>query len=320
VGTLVAVVTPARLLRLLNLLSARPWWAGPELAGRLEVTERTLRRDVSRLRGLGYPIEGTTGPYGGYRLGAAGHLPPLLLDDDEAVAVAVALRSASGGGASGLESAALSALTKLDQVLPVRLRERIGALRSVTVALGPRQVPPVDLDVLVPVAVACRRPERLRFSYQAGDGTASERHVEPYRLVYTDRRWYLVAFDRDRDAWRTFRVDRMNEPHPTGVPFDRTDPPDAAALVAHGVALAVHALQARIRLHVPPEDAARLIAPTDGVIERESEATTIARVGGDADWIAGFVAGLPCRAEVLEPEEVRIEVRRLGGRLAQDHA
>ena len=147
-GTLVAVVTPARLLRLLNLLSARPWWAGPELAERLEVTERTLRRDVTRLRGLGYPIEGTTGPYGGYRLGAAGHLPPLLLDDDEAVAVAVALRSASGGGASGLESAALSALTKLDQVLPVRLRERIGALRSVTVALGPHQVPPVDLDVL----------------------------------------------------------------------------------------------------------------------------------------------------------------------------
>ena len=129
-----------------------------------------------------------------------------------------------------------------------------------------------------------------------------------------------MAFDRDRDAWRTFRVDRMSEPHATGVPFDRTDPPDAAALVAHGVALAVHSLQARIRLHLPPEDAARFIAPTDGVIERESAATTIARVGGDADWIAGFVAGLPCRVEVLEPEEVRIEVRGLAGRLAQDHA
>ena len=157
---------------------ARSWPSGSRSR------ERTLRRDVTRLRGLGYPIEGTTGPYGGYRLGAAGHLPPLLLDDDEAVAVAVALRSASGGGASGLESAALSALTKLDQVLPVRLRERIGALRSVTVALGPRQVPPVDLDVLVPVAVACRRPERLRFSYRAGDGTAirAPRRALPARL------------------------------------------------------------------------------------------------------------------------------------------
>jgi predicted DNA-binding transcriptional regulator YafY len=313
------VDTPARLLRLLNLLSARPWWAGRELAERLEITERTLRRDVTRLRALGYPIEGTTGPYGGYRLGAAGHLPPLLLDDDEAVAVAVALRTASGGGASGLESAALSALTKLDQVLPVRLRERIGALRTVTVALGPHQLPPVDLDVLVPVAIACRRPERLRFTYRAGDGTESERHVEPFRLVYTARRWYLVAFDRDRDAWRTFRIDRVGEPKPTGVPFEHTDPPDAAALVAHGVALAVHPLQARIRLHLSPEQAARLIAPTDGVLEVETSTTTIARVGGDAEWIAELVAGLPCRTEVLEPEEVRAAVRQVAERLARDH-
>ena len=197
-----AVVTPARLLRLLNLLGP-PVVGRPGLAERLEVTERTLRRDVTRLRGLGYPIEGTTGPYGGYRLGAAGHLPPLLLDDDEAVAVAVALRSASGGGAPGARVGRAVRHARPGAAGPPR--ERIGRLRSVTVALGPHQVPPVDLDVLVPVAVACRRPERLRFSYRAGDGAASERHVEPYRLVYTDRRWYLVAFDRDRDAWRTFR-------------------------------------------------------------------------------------------------------------------
>jgi predicted DNA-binding transcriptional regulator YafY len=314
------VDTPARLLRLLNLLSARPWWAGPELADRLEITERTLRRDVTRLRGLGYPVGGTTGPYGGYRLGAAGHLPPLLLDDDEAVAVAVALRTASGGGASGLESAALSALTKLDQVLPVRLRERIAALRSVTVALRSQQLPPVDLDVLVPIAVACRRPERVRFTYRSRDDVETDRHVEPYRLVYTDRRWYLVAFDRDRDDWRTFRVDRIGAPAPTGVPFERADPPDAAALVAHGVAFAAHPIQARIRLHIAPEHAARLIAPTDGVVEPETATTTLARVGGDKEWIAEFVAGLPCRVEVLEPQEVRVELRRLAERLVRDHA
>ena len=312
--------TPARLLRLLSLLSARAWWAGSELSDRLEVTPRTLRRDVTRLRSLGYPIEGTTGPYGGYRLGASGHLPPLLLDDDEAVAAAVALRAASGGGAVGLETAALSALTKLDQVLPPRLRERVHALRTVTVALRPAELPPIDLDVLVPVAIACRRPERLRFRYSDRDGHGSERHVEPFRVVYTERRWYLVAFDRDRDAWRTFRVDRMSEPTPTGIPFERDDPPDAAALVAHGVALAVHPIQARLRLHLAAEHAARLVAPTVGVLEAEGEETTIAMVGGDAEWIAEYVAGLPCRVEVLEPEEVRAQLRALAGRLARDHA
>src|SRR5215468_4892441 len=153
--------TPVRLLRLLTLLSARPWWHGADLADRLEITERTLRRDVTRLRALGYPVDATTGPYGGYRLGSAGHLPPLLLDDDEAVAVAVALRAASEGRASGLETAALSALTKLDQVLPVGLRERVTALRTVTIGLRPAELPPVDLDVLVVAALACRRPERL---------------------------------------------------------------------------------------------------------------------------------------------------------------
>jgi predicted DNA-binding transcriptional regulator YafY len=311
--------TPGRLLRLLSLLSSRSWWSGQDLAERLEVTERTLRRDVTRLRGLGYPIDGTTGPYGGYRLGAAGHLPPLLLDDDEAVAVAVALRGASGGGATGLEASALSALTKLDQVLPARLRERVAALRTVTVALRRSELPPVDLDVLVPVAIACRRPERLRFTYRREDGETTDRHVEPFRVVYTDRRWYLVAFDRDRDDWRTFRVDRISEPSPTGIPFEHSDPPDAAALVAHGVALAVYPIHARIRLHVGLEQAERLVPPTVGVLEPGTATTTIATIGGEADWIAEHVAGLPCRAEVIEPDEVRGELRRLGERLVRDH-
>lgn len=312
--------TPGRLLRLLTLLSSRPWWTGAELTDRLEITDRTLRRDIARIRSLGYPVEATSGPHGGYRLGAAGRLPPLLLEDDEAVAVAVALRAASEGRASGLETAALSALTKLDQVLPVRLRERVGALRAVTIGLRQNELPPVDLDVLVVAAVACRRPERLRFRYTNADGDGTDRRVEPYRLVYTERRWYLVAYDLDRAAWRTFRVDRISEPEATGQPFERIDPPDAAALVAHGVAVAAWPLQARVRVHAPPDEVASSIPPTMAVVEPGSDGVvTIVRLGGDAPWIADFVAGLPWRCEVLEPEEVRAELRERGERMARDH-
>ena len=193
------------------------------------------------------------------------------------------------------------------------LRERVSALRTVTVALRPTELPPIDLDVLVMIAVACRRPERLRFAYRGGSGETSERHVEPYRLVYTERRWYMVAFDLTRNAWRTFRPDRISEPRATGVPFERTDPPDAAALVAHGVALAVHPVQALVRR------AERLVSRTVGVIEADDGDTTVVRVGGDVEWIADYVAGLPCRAEVLEPSAVRAQLRVLGERLAHDH-
>jgi predicted DNA-binding transcriptional regulator YafY len=311
--------TPVRLLRLLTLLSARPWWHGADLADRLEVTDRTLRRDVTRLRALGYPVDATTGPYGGYRLGAAGHLPPLLLDDDEGVAVAVALRAVSGAGGSGLETAALSALTKLDQVLPVQLRERVGALRTVTVGLRSAELPPADLDVLVVIAVACRRPERLRFTYLDAQGNTTDRLVEPFRLVYTARQWYLVAFDMSRQDWRTFRVDRISEAKGTGVPFERDTEPDAAALVARGVALAAHPIQARVRVFATADETVRQIGPTVGVLESSDGDTTIVAIGGDLDWISAYVAGLPFRFEVLEPPEVRARVRAIGARLVRDH-
>jgi predicted DNA-binding transcriptional regulator YafY len=313
--------TSARLLRLLTLLAARPWWTGPELTERLEITDRTLRRDVNRLRGLGYPVEATPGRYGGYRLGPGGHLPPLVLDDDEAVAVAVGLRAAAGGGAAGLETAALGALTKLEQVLPVMLRERVDALRAVTIDLrGGHSLPNIDLDHLVIVALACGRNERLRFAYRASDDAASDRLVEPFRLVYTERRWYLVAYDTNREDWRTFRVDRMSEITNTRARFIRGDEPDAAALVAEGVALAVHALQVRLRIHLPAADVARIVSPTVGIVETDEGASTVVRIGGDADWIARYVLGFECRVDVLDSDEVRDELRTIGERLVRVYA
>jgi predicted DNA-binding transcriptional regulator YafY len=308
--------TPTRLLRLLGLLSARASWTGADLAERLEVTERTLRRDMTRLRDLGYPIAATTGPYGGYQLGAGGRLPPLVLDDDEAVAVAMALRAVAGAGASGDESAALSALTKLDQVLPATLRERVNALATFTIGLRRGNLPPVDVDTLVTAAMACRNTEPLRFDYRAASDEQTIRHVHPYRVVNTDRQWYLVAFDLTRDDWRTFRVDRMSTLRPTGARFSPIDdPPDAAQLVARGIAVGSYADSALIRLHASIDQAARAIPSTIAVLEPSDDGTTIAHIGGDADWIARYLAGLECRFEVIEPEAVREELRALGRRL-----
>jgi predicted DNA-binding transcriptional regulator YafY len=315
--------TPTRLLRLLGLLSARASWSGAELAERLEVTERTLRRDITRLRDLGYPIEATTGPYGGYELGSGGRLPPLVLDDDEAVAATIALRAVAGGGTSGLETAALSALTKLEQVLPVVLRERVAAIASATVGLRRRDVPPVNVESLLTAALACRRFERLRFDYRDANESASDRLVDPYRVVFTARQWYLVAFDTNRDDWRTFRVDRMSEPKLTGaryVPME--DAPDAVELVARGIAVGAYPLQAVVRLHVPRERAVELLPPTVAVLEDDTDiahgGTTIARIGGDADWIARYLVGLDCEFDVLEPDDVIAEVRAIATRLLGD--
>jgi predicted DNA-binding transcriptional regulator YafY len=312
--------TPTRLLRLLVLLSARSSWTAPELAERLEVTERTVRRDMTRLRSLGYPVTGSSGPYGGYALGAGGHLPPLVLDDDEAVAVAIGLRGAAAGAAPGSESAALSALAKLDRVLPATLREQVAALRTVTVGLGRADLPAVDVDALVTIALACSRPERLRFTYTDASEQRTERLVEPFRVVFTSRSWYLVAYDTNRADWRTFRVDRASELKLTGARFAPREAPDAAAMVAEGVALHAYTTQARVRLHVPIEEARALVSRTVAILEPDSDPeATIARIGGDADWIARYLASLSCRFEVLEPEAVRAEVRTLAARLDADH-
>lgn len=212
--------TSARLLRLLSLLQAHREWSGPDLADRLGVTPRTIRRDVDRLRELGYPVNASPGTGGGYQLGAGAELPPLLLDDDEAVAVAVGLRTAAGQGIEGIGETSVSALAKLEQVLPNRLRRRVGALNAFTVPmLRDPQPSAVDPGVLTELANACRDRERLRFDYRDHGGSPTRRTVEPHRLVCTERRWYLVAWDVDRDDWRTFRADRITPRPPHGPRF-----------------------------------------------------------------------------------------------------
>jgi predicted DNA-binding transcriptional regulator YafY len=313
--------TPARLLRLLVLFSARPTWSATELTTRLEVTTRTLRRDVTRLRDLGYPIESTTGRHGGYALGAGGRLPPLLLDDDEAVAVTIGLRELSGTADPTLGEAAVAALTKLVQVLPSALRERVDTLGEMTIRMhrthGPGDGQVTDVGVLMALARAARRNDRLRFDYRTGDDRTSRRHVEPHRLVSLRNRWYLVAFDLDRDDWRTFRVDRVGPPVATGFKGVERAAPDAAALVAEGVAVRVYELQARIRFPVPRDVVEREIPPTIAVIEpgrRQATSTTVV-MGGDLDWLGRYLSGLPFPFEVLSPDLVRDEVAAHARRL-----
>lgn len=218
----------ARLLRLLSLLSSRPSWTCAELAERMEVTDRTVRRDVARLRDLGYSVDSEAGPWGGYRLRAGSRVPPLILDDEEALAVAVGLREAALSDALGGDQAALSALLKLRQVLPRRIADRLGELDDAFVRLPGADGPQIRPGLLLELATACRRGERARLSYTDGQGRATVRDVDPYRLVHTGRRWYVVARDISRGQWRTFRADRVDRLQPTGRPADLTDAPDPA--------------------------------------------------------------------------------------------
>jgi len=245
--------TSARLLRLLSLLQARRDWTSTELATRLDVTTRTIRNDVERLRGLGYPVDARSGKAGGYRLGASGSLPPLLLDDDEAVAIAIGLCTAASGSIAGIEETSVRALAKLQQVLPSRLRHRVSAFQSYAMPM-PSPGPRVDPDVLTVIAIACRDHERIRFDYRVHSGAASRRSVEPYRLVNDRRRWYLVAWDIERDAWRTFRVDRVEPQSPAGPRFTpRAVPTDEeiAAQVERGVGEATWRCRARVIVNAP---------------------------------------------------------------------
>ncbi|MFE9744019.1 helix-turn-helix transcriptional regulator [Saccharothrix saharensis] len=275
------VDTSARLLRLLSLLQARRDRSGAELAERLGVTTRTVRRDVERLRGLGYPVHSTRGTPG-YRLGAGAALPPLLLEDDEAVAVAVGLRTAAGGSVAGIEETSLRALAKLEQVLPARLRHRVGTLHSATVRVG-EGGPRVDADVLMAIADACRRHESLRFDYTSPHGGTTTRSVQPHRLVSFTRHWYLVAWDTDRDDWRSFRVDRLALRTPNGPRFTPREPPDGDVAAYLEQRLSSHAwpVRATVTLHDSASAVADRLWPGTGVVEPVDARHCLLHVGAD---------------------------------------
>jgi predicted DNA-binding transcriptional regulator YafY len=310
------IETSARLLKLLSLLQSRRSWTGPELAERLEVGARTVRRDVYRLRSLGYPVRAAPGVAGGYRLGAGAELPPLLLDDEEAVAVAVGLRTAAGGTVAGIEETSLRALAKVEQLLPSRLRRRVNALQTYTVSL-PGSPPAADANLLATIAAACRDCERLRFPYVRHDGTRSTRNVEPYRLVLLGRRWYLVAWDVDREDWRTFRVDRIEPRLSTYRRFSPRKLParDIGAYVSAAVSKARDRYQARVLLHAPLAQVAERVPPSYGALEPVNENTCLLRTG--AHWLGGlavYVAMIGVDFEVLEPPELVEQVRVLADR------
>jgi predicted DNA-binding transcriptional regulator YafY len=318
IGATIAPVieTSARLLSLLSLLQSRRDWTGGELADRLDVGVRTVRRDVDRLRRLGYPIAATPGVAGGYRLGAGATLPPLLLDAEEAVAVAVGLRTAATVGVTGIEETSIRALAKLEQLLPVGLRRRVNALGAATVPY-PSAGPTVDAEALAVIATACRDHDRLRFAYRSHAGASSRRLVEPHRLVHTGRRWYLVAWDVDRADWRTFRADRVGPRLSTDRRFVPRDPPadDIAGYVARAVSSTRDRYQATVILRAPVSAVIDRVPRWVGTVEPIDDESCLLRTG--ADWLGGlavYVAEIGVDFEVVEPPEFVDRVRELADR------
>lgn len=309
--------TSARLLRLLSLLQVRRDWSGADLATRLDVDVRTVRRDVEKLRTLGYPVDSAPGVAGGYRLGAGAEMPPLLLDDEEAVAVAMGLRTAAGGTIDGIEESSVRALAKLQQVMPSRLRHRVESLAVATVALGSNG-PTVDAEALTAIAAACRAAERLRFDYRAHDGSESRRDVEPHRLVHSGTRWYLVAYDTARADWRNFRVDRITLKPPSGPRFTPRRPPDedARRWASWEVAVGQYRYQARFTVRAPAHVVAARVTPTSGLVEPIDEDSCTLRAGSNSlDGLAVHIAVLGFEFTVHEPPELVERVRVLADRL-----
>jgi predicted DNA-binding transcriptional regulator YafY len=310
--------TTERVLTLLGLLQQRPVWTGPELADRLGVTDRTVRRDVERLRVLGYPVQAAKGVGGGYQLGPGQDLPPLLFDDEEAIATAVSLLAGAGGAVAGATDAALRALTKLDRVLPTRLKHDVRALaRTVESFDGGRAA--VDSEVLMTLVRACRDEFEAGFGYPSGSDLR-RRRVEPYRLVASDRRWYLFAFDLDRDDWRTFRVDRMSEVAVRTWRFRARPAPDAATFVQEGVASRVYPHQARFLLHAPATVVREQIPASAAVVQpRGTDRCEVISGAGSLDFVLMHMVLLGHDFEVLEPPELRDRCGVLAERLSRAH-
>ncbi|HEU4350203.1 MAG TPA: YafY family protein [Actinoplanes sp.] len=306
--------TSGRMLRLLSLLQTHRYWPGSELAVRLEVSPRTLRRDVDRLRELGYPVDASRGVAGGYQLQAGAAVPPLLLDDEEAVAIAVGLRTAAAGGVAGFEETAVRALAKVIQLLPPRLRRRIDALRAVTSPGVWGGGPALDAGALTTIAMACRGEERLRFEYTAREGDASSRHVEPHRLVSLGRRWYLIAWDLDRGDWRSFRVDRLSAPASTGARFRPREIPGGEPVEWLRTRLAAIPLRydVSVRTEAPAEVVKALVGQWAVVEPLGDESSRLRMNVDDLRWPVMVLGVLGAGFAVESPPELDGAVRAAG--------
>ncbi|KUI48646.1 transcriptional regulator [Mycobacterium sp. GA-1199] len=298
--------TTSRILQLLGLLQSRRVWTGEELAERLAVTTRSVRRDIERLRDLGYPVHASKGHGGGYQLGAGAALPPLLLDPDEAVAMAVCLRLAAGGTVAGVGESALRALTKLDQVMPSKLRSQVAAVHESTVTLmAPTSDTPVEPDVLMTLARACRDHEHVATGYVDIRGNATQRRIEPYQLVTTGRRWYLLAYDRDKQDWRSLRLDRMNDVRAQGSTFVPREAPDAAAYVRRSISSSPYRYVARVHFSAPESVVAQHFSPSSAMIEPDGPDACLVTAGADdPERMVLYFAAVGCDFRVLSPPEV----------------
>jgi predicted DNA-binding transcriptional regulator YafY len=308
--------TSSRMLRLLSLLQTHRYWSGAGLAEQLEVSPRTLRRDVDRLRDLGYPVEAHRGVDGGYQLAAGAALPPLAVDDDEAVALAIGLQAAAQGAVAGIEESSIRALTKIVQIMPPRLRRRVDALNAVTVPAVWDTGPTVDARVLTTVAQACRDEERMKFSYTGRSGERTERHVEPHRLVSLGRRWYLVAYDMIRHDWRSFRIDRLDDPRSTGARFRPRDLPaeDAAAFVRAGIENlpAVHTIEALV--HAPAARVRTALGRWGTVEEIDDERSRLRMTVDTLDWPTLALGSVGAEFEIVGPPEFVEHIREWADR------
>ncbi|NUR06382.1 MAG: YafY family transcriptional regulator [Nocardioidaceae bacterium] len=304
------------MLQLLSLLQTHRYWPGGELARRLEVSERTLRRDVDRLRELGYPVHAVRGVAGGYQLQAGAAMPPLLLDDEEAVAIVVGLRAAAGGMVEGIDDTSVRALSKIVQVMPPRLRRRVDALRSYTVpAVFGSGGPTLDAGLLATLAQACRDDERLRFGYRTREGDEAERTVEPHTMVTVGRRWYLVAWDLTRHDWRSFRVDRMTDATATGVRFRPRELPggDAAEYVKSGLRSAPQRHHVSVLVHADAESVRGRVGRWGEVTDTGDGSCRLTMEADDLGWPMFALMGIGAEFDVEEPAELVEEVDRVAG-------
>jgi predicted DNA-binding transcriptional regulator YafY len=310
--------TSARMLRLLSLLQTHRYWPGGELSDRLDVSPRTLRRDVDRLRELGYVVDAVRGVAGGYQLRAGGQLPPLLLEDEEAVAIAVSLQSSAAGGTPGMEETAVQALSKVISLMPPRLRRQMDALRSQTERLPWSGGPTLDPALLTTLAQACRDSEPIHFTYTARDAEPSERWVEPHRMVSMGRRWYLVAYDRDRQDWRSFRVDRIAGPRTSGHTFRPRKLPadDALSFVQAGIRRMPQRYAVNVVLDADPQEVVALVGRWATVTGSKGK-TRLEMNVDTLDWAMFVLANIDADFVVESPPELVEAVARAGARFAR---